>query len=82
MPFDLVASDSKGGAGGTCVLRGCVPKKLMVYGGEFAQAFKDSKGFGSVAHPLQPSCCLSCDCQEAQCFLASANFGYSWAHPL
>ncbi|KAL0024238.1 hypothetical protein WJX77_010882 [Trebouxia sp. C0004] len=46
MPFDLVASDSKGGAGGTCVLRGCVPKKLMVYGGEFAQAFKDSKGFG------------------------------------
>ena len=46
MPFDLVASDKKGGAGGTCVLRGCVPKKLMVYGGEFAQAFKDSKGFG------------------------------------
>ena len=64
MPFDLVASDSKGGAGGTCVLRGCVPKKLMVYGGEFAQAFKDSKGFGSVAHPLHPSCRLSCDCQE------------------
>lgn len=46
MPFDLVASDKKGGAGGTCVLRGCVPKKLMVYGGEFAQAFKDSQGFG------------------------------------
>ena len=46
LPFDLVASDKKGGAGGTCVLRGCVPKKLMVYGGEFAQAFKDSKGFG------------------------------------
>ena len=46
MPFDLVASDQKGGAGGTCVLRGCVPKKLMVYGGEFAQAFKDSQGFG------------------------------------
>ncbi len=32
--------------GGTCVLRGCVPKKLMVYGGEFAEAFKDSVGFG------------------------------------
>ena len=77
MPFDLVASDSKGGAGGTCVLRGCVPKKLMVYGGEFAQAFKDSKGFGSVAHPLQPSCCLSCD---HQCFPASDKSGYSWAH--
>ncbi|KAL3151737.1 hypothetical protein ABBQ38_012716 [Trebouxia sp. C0009 RCD-2024] len=52
MPFDLVASDQKGGAGGTCVLRGCVPKKLMVYGGEFAQAFKDSQGFGwDVAEP-------------------------------
>ncbi len=74
MPFDLVASDSKGGAGGTCVLRGCVPKKLMVYGGEFAQAFKDSKGFGSVAYALQPSCCLSCDHQG---LLASENIGYS-----
>jgi glutathione reductase (NADPH) len=32
--------------GGTCVLRGCVPKKLLVYGAEFAQAFRDAKGFG------------------------------------
>ena len=46
MPFARKASDVAGGAGGTCVLRGCVPKKLMVYGGEFAQAFKDSVGFG------------------------------------
>ena len=46
MPFDPIASDKAGGAGGTCVLRGCVPKKLMVYGGEFAQAFRDSHGFG------------------------------------
>lgn len=46
LPFDYKASDTKGGAGGTCVLRGCVPKKLMVYGGEFAAAFKDSAGFG------------------------------------
>lgn len=56
MPFDLVASDKKGGAGGTCVLRGCVPKKLMVYGGEFAQAFKDSKGFGYA-----PLACTACN---------------------
>lgn len=46
LKFALKASDSEGGAGGTCVLRGCVPKKLMVYGGEYAEAFKDSVGFG------------------------------------
>lgn len=32
--------------GGTCVLRGCVPKKLFVYASEFSQAFRDAKGFG------------------------------------
>jgi glutathione reductase (NADPH) len=32
--------------GGTCVIRGCVPKKLLVYGSEFAQAFADSRGYG------------------------------------
>lgn len=38
--------------GGTCVLRGCVPKKLLVYGSEFAQHFRDAAGFGwSVEAP-------------------------------
>ena len=32
--------------GGTCVIRGCVPKKLMVYAAEFSQYFNDSKGYG------------------------------------
>src|ERR1700735_4082682 len=32
--------------GGTCVLRGCVPKKLLVYGAQFADAFEDAGGFG------------------------------------
>ena len=32
--------------GGTCVIRGCVPKKLLVYASEFAQSFADAKGFG------------------------------------
>ena len=32
--------------GGTCVIRGCVPKKLLVYGSEFAQSFADAPGFG------------------------------------
>eukprot|EP00884_Botryococcus_braunii_P001431 jgi/Botrbrau1/11289/Bobra.0038s0055.1 len=46
LPYAPIASDSQGGAGGTCVLRGCVPKKLMYFGSEFAEAFKDSVGFG------------------------------------
>jgi glutathione reductase (NADPH) len=32
--------------GGTCVLRGCVPKKFFVYASEYSQAFRDAKGFG------------------------------------
>ncbi|HWA00551.1 MAG TPA: glutathione-disulfide reductase [Caulobacterales bacterium] len=32
--------------GGTCVIRGCVPKKLLVYASEFGQSFHDAKGFG------------------------------------
>jgi glutathione reductase (NADPH) len=32
--------------GGTCVLRGCVPKKLLVYGTHFAQEMADARGYG------------------------------------
>ncbi|MBU2580194.1 MAG: glutathione-disulfide reductase [Alphaproteobacteria bacterium] len=32
--------------GGTCVIRGCVPKKLMVYASRYADAFEDAGGFG------------------------------------
>ena len=32
--------------GGTCVIRGCVPKKLLVYGASFASEFEDAAGFG------------------------------------
>ncbi|KAG2495814.1 hypothetical protein HYH03_006055 [Edaphochlamys debaryana] len=46
LPFDYVSSDTKGGVGGTCVLRGCVPKKLMVYASEYAEEFKAAAGFG------------------------------------
>ena len=34
--------------GGTCVLRGCVPKKLLVYASEFARAFEDAAGYGWI----------------------------------
>ena len=32
--------------GGTCVVRGCVPKKLLVYGAHFAEDLEDAKRFG------------------------------------
>lgn len=32
--------------GGTCVVRGCVPKKLFVYASRFAEDFEDAAGFG------------------------------------
>jgi glutathione reductase (NADPH) len=32
--------------GGTCVIRGCVPKKLLVYASRFAHEFADAAGFG------------------------------------
>ena len=32
--------------GGTCVIRGCVPKKLMVYASQFSEEFEAAKGFG------------------------------------
>jgi glutathione reductase (NADPH) len=32
--------------GGTCVIRGCVPKKMLVYGAHFAEDLKDARNFG------------------------------------
>ncbi|HEX2812906.1 MAG TPA: glutathione-disulfide reductase [Sphingopyxis sp.] len=32
--------------GGTCVIRGCVPKKLLVYGAHFAEDIHDARKFG------------------------------------
>lgn len=39
--------------GGTCVIRGCVPKKLLVYGSEFRQAFEDARRFGWSAEGVR-----------------------------
>lgn len=35
--------------GGTCVIRGCVPKKLLVYASRFADEFEEAAGFGWTA---------------------------------
>ena len=32
--------------GGTCVIRGCVPKKYLVYGSEYGKAIKEAAGYG------------------------------------
>lgn len=32
--------------GGTCVIRGCVPKKLLVYASQYSEHFEDAAGFG------------------------------------
>lgn len=32
--------------GGTCVIRGCIPKKLLVYASQFGSEFEDAAGFG------------------------------------
>src|SRR5271166_2603075 len=46
----VVAEESR--IGGTCVIRGCVPKKLYVYASRFADDFADAAGFGwSVGSP-------------------------------
>ena len=39
--------------GGTCVIRGCVPKKLLVYGSGYAGAFEDACGFGWTCGDLR-----------------------------
>jgi len=39
--------------GGTCVIRGCVPKKLYVYASAYADAFEEAKAFGWQYDQLQ-----------------------------
>ncbi len=37
--------------GGTCVIRGCIPKKLLVYASSFRDAFEDARGYGWTVEP-------------------------------
>ncbi|XP_021760685.1 uncharacterized protein LOC110725530 [Chenopodium quinoa] len=46
LPFHPVSSEVIGGVGGTCVIRGCVPQKKLVYGVAFGGELKDAKSFG------------------------------------
>src|SRR5215813_1544822 len=47
----LVAEEYR--VGGTCVIRGCVPKKLLVYASRFADDFEDAAGYGwTLSEPV------------------------------
>jgi glutathione reductase (NADPH) len=46
-----IAEEDK--VGGTCVLRGCVPKKLFVHASHFSEAVEDSVGFGWTVEGLR-----------------------------
>ena len=39
--------------GGTCVIRGCIPKKLLVYGAHYGEDFEDARAFGWSAGPAR-----------------------------
>ena len=47
----MIAEEDR--VGGTCVIRGCVPKKLLVYAARYADDFVDAAGYGwTVAQPI------------------------------
>ncbi|KAJ4722958.1 Glutathione reductase [Melia azedarach] len=46
LPFDPISSEAYGGFGGTCVIRGCVPKKILVYGATFGGEIEDARNYG------------------------------------
>ncbi|XP_031266996.1 glutathione reductase, cytosolic [Pistacia vera] len=46
LPFHPISTEVVGGVGGTCVIRGCVPKKILVYGASFGGEIEDSRNYG------------------------------------
>ncbi len=44
-----ICEDSR--VGGTCVIRGCIPKKLMVYASHYAEYFEDAANYGWTVGP-------------------------------
>ncbi|AGT08489.1 glutathione-disulfide reductase [Paracoccus aminophilus] len=47
-----VAEESR--MGGTCVIRGCVPKKLMIYGSQMPKEIEEARGYGWVDASVGP----------------------------
>jgi len=42
----ITSPQTVGGVGGTCVIRGCIPKKFFWYASHFRHVFEDAKGYG------------------------------------
>jgi glutathione reductase (NADPH) len=49
----MIAEESR--VGGTCVIRGCVPKKLLVYASRYGHDFEDAAGFGWTTPTGRPA---------------------------
>eukprot|EP00439_Symbiodinium_sp_Y106_P089072 s1_g1608.t1 len=52
--------------GGTCVIRGCVPKKLFVYASQFHEEFEDAAGFGWTVPPATFDWATLCDNKDKE----------------
>ncbi len=63
LPRDFISSEDRGGTGGTCVLRGCVPKKLMAIAGLFNEEMQDAVGYGCA--PCCPVCSSRCSAAKS-----------------
>ncbi|KAG6658732.1 hypothetical protein CIPAW_04G182300 [Carya illinoinensis] len=46
LPFSTISFETTEGVGGMCVIRGCVPNKLLVYASKYSYEFEESHGFG------------------------------------
>ena len=74
LPRALISSNEKGGTGGTCVLRGCVPKKLMALAGLFAEDVQDAASFG------YHYCKLPCSLAQVNCMSDSCALSICTVH--
>ncbi|MEM6422482.1 MAG: glutathione-disulfide reductase [Pseudomonadota bacterium] len=52
--------------GGTCVIRGCVPKKLMVYASSYSEHVEDAAGFGWSVGPASHSWTMLREAKERE----------------
>ncbi len=59
-----VAIAEEYGFGGTCVIRGCIPKKLFVYASHYREDFEDAAGFGWTVPQRQIRLERACHQQE------------------
>src|SRR5437764_13575455 len=62
--------------GGTCVIRGCVPKKLLVYASRFGHEFEKAAGYGWTSG--KPSFDWATLIANKEIVIARVEGGYTW----